>query len=143
MRSSSLRKTTLLSLLGLSSSQSVTWGEPFTVENSATAAASTEALLPTPSQRPGPSLEVATSPPSISDASVISGIQSVVSRDSTFSVSLASTSQSGGTVSTPISGTGARSTTGASPQSTGAAAPAYKKMGVAGVLAGAAGVLLV
>lgn len=130
MKSSTLRKTTLLSLLGLTSSQSVTWGEPFTVDNSATAAASTEALLPASSQQPGPSLVASTSALSVSDAS-------------TFSVSLASTTQSRSTVSTPVSGSAGKSSTGASPQSTGAAAVAYKKMGVAGVLAGAAGVLLV
>ncbi|CAO2656627.1 Nn.00g054300.m01.CDS01 [Neocucurbitaria sp. VM-36] len=177
MRKSTLRRTTLLSLIGLSTQQStVTWGEPFTVDNSltdtipaATAAPteSTEALLsqasspvpisqasshalltdsitPTPSPSPtAPVLSAASS----DVTSVMSSMQSGVSLDSTFSVSLASPSGSSGTASTPVSqSVRTVSVSGGATESTGGAAAAatgYRKMGVVGALAGAAGVLLV
>ncbi|KAF1842694.1 uncharacterized protein K460DRAFT_367654 [Cucurbitaria berberidis CBS 394.84] len=165
MRKSTLRKTTLLSLIGLSSQQStVTWGEPFTVDISTPAAASTastENLLPSSSQHLlthsiAPS---ATLPSlSVSDSTVISNIQSAVSRDSTFSTGSATSPSSGSTVSTSVSQSGTTTSTpttqstrtvtsgsgtGAGAQSTGVAAPVYRRMGVAGALAGAAGVLFV
>lgn len=81
----------------------------------------------------------------------MSSVQSVVSTDSSFSVSLASPSGSEGTVSTPISQSvrtvtlkSSTTGTGAATQSTGGAvAPEFRKMGVVGALAGAAGVLFV
>ncbi|KAJ5059330.1 hypothetical protein J3E74DRAFT_418838 [Bipolaris maydis] len=46
MKKSPLRTTVFLSLLGVSYAQTSSWGEPFTVEVSAPAAASTSALIP-------------------------------------------------------------------------------------------------
>jgi hypothetical protein len=114
MRKSTL-STALLSLLPIpfTNAQTSSWGQPFTVDNAAT---SQQSLLPTS----------------------VPGIQSRVPSGSGVSVSLAST--------TP-SAVGSSSATGSAPavQSTGAAERARvgRKMGVAGVLAGAAGVLFV
>ncbi|KAF1940266.1 hypothetical protein EJ02DRAFT_467520 [Clathrospora elynae] len=158
---STLRRTTLLSLLGLSTSTSAqttttssSWGQPLTVDNDASPSPSTENLIPAPttsswgqpftvansavstpssslptSAAPAPSIIVDVSSPSVStsDATVISGIQSVVSRDSSFDASVGLTTTAGA-------------------QSTGAAVAVvggYKNMGYAGVIAGAAGVLFV
>lgn len=173
MRKSSLRKTTLLSLLGVSSAQTSSWGEPFTVEPTATT--STDNLLPSASPTPtwgdafsvdnsavitpssslptsdagAPSLAVDTSSPIpsnvvTSDVTVISGIQSVVaSRSASFDTnastqSVTGTSSAESTQSTTSSGT-------AAVEATGAAVPVrgFKKMGLAGAIAGAAGVMFV
>lgn len=164
MRKSSLRKTTLLSLLGISSAQTSSWGEPFAVDPAATtSSSSTDNLIPPASSTPtwgdafsvdnsavvtptsslptsdatAPSLAVDTASPvplnpATSDVTVISGIQSVVaSRSASFDTS-ASTQSATGT-----------SSGSAAAEATGAAAPArgFKKMGLAGAIAGAAGVM--
>jgi hypothetical protein len=145
MKSSSYRRTTLLSLLGLGTAQSTSsWGQPFTVDNAATLSSSSkETLLASSSP-------ASVSPLVSQDASSLSAsirgpppIQTGVTRDSSFAVS----STSSGIVSGTISGTRTGSTaTGAGVQSTGAAGQVQvgvKKMGVVGVMAGAAGVLFV
>jgi hypothetical protein len=108
-----LRTTTLLSLLGLSSTQSTSasWGEPFTVDNGATASQSQVTLLP-------------------STTTSIHPIQSRVSGVSSFDVT-----SSGGSASSTRTSVGV--------QSTGGADMGVRKMGFVGVLAGAAGVLFV
>ena len=160
-----LHRTTLLSLLGLTSSQSISWAntQGFTVANDATS--SQEVLIPQTSSNPIPQVSSNPIPPAIPSSatpvvdvsSSIPPIQSRVSNvagASTFSVSLASpTASAAGTVSTPVggsamatsgSGSGSASATSSAVavQSSAAAAP-MKKMGIAGVLAGAAGVMFV
>jgi hypothetical protein len=167
MKSSSLRRTTLLSILGLSSAQSTSsWGEPFTVDNGATS--SQETLLP--SSAPAPPASVST--PLVSDAitsiasegttslsASIRGpppIQTGVPRDSSFAANVSSSvvgsvssgissGTTSGSVTGTTSGSGRASSTGsAGSQSTGGAMPVQlKKMGVVGAMAGAAGVLFV
>ena len=145
-RSLKMRVATLLnfSLLSFASAQTSSWGEPFTVDNDA----STQNLLAT-------SADLAPAP-TITDEFSVSMPTELMS--SSFSVSLPSPSGSGTTVSTPLTSSPSSSRTtqsgastsgsGAQVQSTAAAAPAgvgafQKKLGVAGVLAGAAGVLFV
>jgi len=170
MRKSSLRKTTLLSLLGISTATTQSWGEPFAVKPAAET--STENLLPSASPTPSwgdaftvdnsvstpasslptslagaPSLAVDTASPVPSntvteDVTVITGIQSAVgSRTASFDAS----SQS--VTGTRSGGSSTQSATGASGlvEATGAAVPVggFKKMGFAGAMAGAAGVLFV
>ncbi|KAH6878796.1 hypothetical protein BKA58DRAFT_103172 [Alternaria rosae] len=171
MRKSSLRKTTLLSLLGISSAATSSWGEPFVVEP--IAATSTENLLPSTSPTPtwgdaftvensaastpasslptseagAPSLAVDTASPIPSnlvteDVTVITGIQSAVgSRTASFDPSSQSVTGTGSLGSSTESATGASGLV----EATGAAVPVrgFKKMGFAGAMAGAAGVLFV
>jgi hypothetical protein len=141
MRKSSLRRTTLFSLIGLSSTQSTSsWGQPFSVDNGAT------------------SSQVNLIPSSISPTSIHpiqSAVSGIASLDTASSTSLSgshsgSSSPTGSRSSTSASTTGSRSLTSASTtassaiavQSTGAAVVG-RQMGFAGVLAGAAGVLFV
>ncbi|KAG9188495.1 hypothetical protein G6011_02418 [Alternaria panax] len=172
MRKSYLRRTTLLSLLGISSAQTSSWGEPFAVEPAATtstdnllssvsptstwgdafsvdnsAVVTPSSSLPT-SDAAAPSLAVDTSslgPSDVepSDVTVISGIQSVVaSRSANFGASATGTGTRTGTGSAQ-STESATSSGSAASEATGAAASArgFKKMGLAGAIAGAAGVM--
>jgi hypothetical protein len=131
------------SLLSLASAQTSSWGEPFTVDNDA----STQNLLAT-------SADLAPAPTITDEFSV--SIPTELMSSSSFSVSLSSPSGSGTTVSTPLTSSpssgrtsqSSASGSGGQVQSTAAAAPVgvdafQKKLGVAGVLAGAAGVLFV
>lgn len=157
MRKSTLRQTTLLSLLGLSTQQSVSsWGEPFTVApystpstlipgNTPTAASSQQSLLPSSNHRSGAS-SIHASSASPRSSTAASGSPSSApsassqSPTSSFTVSLPQTTQSALTVSTPLSGRASSTTVAV--QSTGGAVP-LRKMGLAGVMAGAAGVLVI
>lgn len=128
MGRSLLRRIALLSILGFSSAQvTSSWGEPFTVANSA---------LTTP----GASLAVATSSPTVplaSESSVtLPGIQSAISTV-TFDPSTSATT---GALSVSSSGSAP------SVQSSAAAAAApvgFNNMGVVGAVAGAVGVLFI
>ncbi|KAH8732870.1 hypothetical protein GQ44DRAFT_696577 [Phaeosphaeriaceae sp. PMI808] len=161
MRKSTVSHTILLSLLDLSAQQSVTsWGEPFTVD--ITASSSREKLAST-STRPNPSVPIslASASPSISvststhpspsvpisltSASPSISVSTSLNTVSSFTVNLPSPTGSGLTVSTPLSGSiRSGSVTGSATgvQSTGGAVH-FRKMGLAGALAGAAGVLFV
>ncbi|KAF2035945.1 hypothetical protein EK21DRAFT_106782 [Setomelanomma holmii] len=116
----------LLSLLGLTattSAQTSSWGQPFTVDNGAT---SQETLLPTS----------------------VPAIQSRLPSGSGVSVSLKTTLSGAASGSSAASGSRTGSATGsaAAVQSSGGAVEGVRvgrKMGYAGVLAGAAGVLFV
>ncbi|KAF2850647.1 hypothetical protein T440DRAFT_449810 [Plenodomus tracheiphilus IPT5] len=131
MRKSSLHLL-IPTLFGLTTAQTSSWGEPFVVDNSALSTpTSSNNLMPITATRSG--LDLATSPPtipsvspSVSGGTVISGIQSVLSK-----------------ASFDPSGSDTRSSAGV--QSTAAAKGigGLRKMGFAGALAGAAGVLLV
>jgi hypothetical protein len=175
MRKSNLRKTTLLSLIGLSTAQTSSWAEAFTVdgpsstENLLSASASwgqaftvdnTEVSTPASSlptsdgmspslvvdtaagayatgveTAPGP--VVVTSEIGDGTTSVITGIQSVVSGTKSFEMNA---------TTTMVGGNGSKSaSTTEVVEATGAAAPVkgLKKMGFAGALAGAAGVMFV
>jgi hypothetical protein len=177
MRKSNLRKTTLLSLIGLSTAQTSSWAEAFTVdgssstENLLSASASwgqaftvdnTEVSTPASSlptsdgmspslvvdtaagayatgveTAPGP--VVVTSEIGDGTTSVITGIQSVVSGTKSFEMSA---------TTTVVGGSGSKTASASTTEvveATGAAVPAkgLKKMGFAGVLAGAAGVMFV
>jgi hypothetical protein len=130
MRKSSLRRTTLLSLIGLSprftTAQATTstdnliprqdttsWGEAFTVENSAVS--TPDSSLPT-SEQAAPTVITGSNGASASDVTVVTGIQSL-------------TTTAG--AATTQSEAGAEGKSG------------FRKMGFAGVVAGAAGVLFV
>jgi hypothetical protein len=143
MRKSSLRQTTLLSLIGLSPrfttaqasttstdnliprQETTSWGEAFTVDNSAVITPSSS--LPT-SEGAAPSL--------MSDSSIAPGIQSGAGRSSRFDVSV--------TESASATGTGSGGAA-AETQSKGAAGgnEGFRKMGFVGVVAGAAGIMFV
>jgi hypothetical protein len=147
MRKSTSLTATLLSLIGLSSQQQQTssWGQPFTVDNAATS--SQELLLPASTSNgipvPLPAQSSAVTPSQATPSPSLPGIQSRVggSAISSFSVSLATPTGSAGTVSTPLGGSG--TSAGASAAQSSGAAVGMKKMGVAGVLAGAAGVMMI
>jgi hypothetical protein len=124
MRKSTLRRTTLLSLVGMSSSQQ------------GSSSSSTENLILSPSTSVS-SLSTSTSAPSA--LTLISGIQSGGAPQRTASLSLGSVTRSTTTA-------GSSSSTGSvGAKSTGGAESQYQvhKMGFLGALAGAAGVMLV
>jgi hypothetical protein len=125
MRKSTLRRTTLLSLVGMSSSQQ------------GSSSSSTENLILSPSTSVS-NLSTSTSAPSA--LTLISGIQSGGAPQRTASLSLGSVTRSMTTARSSSSTTGS---VGA--KSTGGAESQYQvhKMGFLGALAGAAGVMLV
>jgi hypothetical protein len=172
MRKSSLRKTTLLSLLGISSAATSSWGEPFAVDPVATtstenllssasptsswgdaftvdnSAVSTPATSLSTSEAGAPSLAVDTASPvppntATADVTVVTGIQSAIgSRSRSFDASAGTQSVTG--TDSAGSGTQSATSTTALVEATGAAVPGrgFKKMGFAGAFAGAAGVIL-
>ena len=129
-----------------SASPTPTWGDAFSVDNSAVITPSSS--LPT-SDAAAPSLAVDTSSPIpsnvvTSDVTVISGIQSVVaSRSASFDTNASTQSVTG--TSSAESTQSATSSGTAAVEATGAAVPVrgFKKMGLAGAIAGAAGVMFV
>jgi hypothetical protein len=175
MKTSGLRKTTLLSLIGLSTAQTSSWAEAFTVggpsstdnllaepttswgQDQAFTVDNTEVSTPASSlptsEGMSPSLAVDTAAPTVApggpvvvtsetgDAttSVISGIPSVISNTASFQTGSVTTMT--GNLTRTI---GAPSGTQVV-EATGGAAPVkgLKKMGFAGALAGAAGVMFV
>ncbi|KAF9699928.1 hypothetical protein EKO04_002345 [Ascochyta lentis] len=168
MRFSLLRNSALLSLLGLSSAQSTSsWGEPFNVD------VSTESLLPSSQQAltnlvgtntpattglaplvPITGAFSTTIPTELASAStsaptgVVTVSSSVTGSAASSRASASAASSSASASASAASSRASSSGSGAATQSTAAAAPVgiqgqQKMMGVAGALAGAAGVLFI
>ncbi|EMD85157.1 hypothetical protein COCC4DRAFT_34885 [Bipolaris maydis ATCC 48331] len=172
MKKSPLRTTVFLSLLGVSYAQTSSWGEPFTVEVSAPAAASTSALIPSiasPSAAPTSTWgdpftisnsPIATLPPTSDSVSTSITVEtptfvtsSTVVSSTVVSTTLVVSSESRTTSAPSRTSTTETSSSSASPtnlsetsQPTGAAAAhgrGYCKWTFTGAVVGAVGAMLV